>query len=82
MREGVTALSQVAAGIEAGAGHASPSPGIATATRRWRLVDRLGERVIDELLRDRRQGATQRELADRYDIGLSSVKRILREGSR
>jgi Trp operon repressor len=47
------------------------------ARRRWRLVDRLGEQIIRELLTDSRAGTPQRELAERYGISVSSVKRIL-----
>jgi hypothetical protein len=46
--------------------------------RRWRLVDRLGEQIIRELLTDSRAGTPQRELAERYGISVISVKRILR----
>ena len=49
-----------------------------SAHRRWRLVDRLGEQIICELLTDSRAGTPQRELAERYGISVSSVKRILR----
>jgi DNA invertase Pin-like site-specific DNA recombinase len=51
-----------------------------TPPRRWRLVDRLGEQVIREILAQRRSGLTKQALADRYDISLSSVKRILKRG--
>jgi hypothetical protein len=69
----VAAVGQVTAGTTADAsGHATPVP------RRWRLVDRLGEKMIRDLLRDRRLGHTQRQLAERYGISLSSMKRILR----
>jgi hypothetical protein len=50
-----------------------------SARRRWRLVDRLGEQVIRELLTESRAGTPQRELAERYGISVSSVKRILRQ---
>jgi hypothetical protein len=43
-----------------------------------RLVDRLGEQIIGDLLRDRRSGASKQVLAERYGISLSSVKRLLR----
>ena len=46
--------------------------------RRWRVVDRLGEQVIDELLEGRRRGLTMKALAERYGISLSSVKRVTR----
>ena len=49
-----------------------------SARRRWRLADRLGEQTIRELLTDSRAGTPQRELAERYGISVSSVKRILR----
>jgi len=49
-----------------------------STVRWWRLSDRLSEPVIQELLGDRRDGATQRQLAERYGISLSSVKRVLR----
>ena len=49
-----------------------------SARRRWRLVDRLGEQITRELLTDSRSGTPQRELAERYGISVSSVKRILR----
>ena len=37
-----------------------------------------GEQIIRELLTDSRAGTPQRELAERYGISVSSVKRILR----
>jgi hypothetical protein len=46
--------------------------------RPWPVVNRLGEQTVHQLLRDRRAGAIQRALAERYGISLSSVKRILR----
>jgi hypothetical protein len=45
---------------------------------RWRLVDRLGEQIIRDLLRDSRAGTKQQRLAERYGVSLSSVKRLLR----
>jgi hypothetical protein len=48
-------------------------------SRRCRLVDRLGEQIIQELVADSRTGATKRELAERYGVSLSSVKRITRQ---
>ncbi len=35
-----------------------------------RLVDRLGEQIICDLLADRRTGATQRVLAERYGMSI------------
>jgi DNA invertase Pin-like site-specific DNA recombinase len=48
--------------------------------RRWRLADRLGEQIIREILAQRQSGLAKRALADRYNISLSSVKRILKRG--
>jgi hypothetical protein len=45
------------------------------------LADRLGEQILRELIADRRAGATNRELVERYGISMSSVKRILRRES-
>jgi hypothetical protein len=48
-------------------------------TRRpWQLVDRLGEQLIHELLRNSRAGTNQRRLAEKSGISESSVKRLLR----
>jgi hypothetical protein len=44
-----------------------------SARRRWRLVDRLGEQIIRELLTDSRAGTPQRELAERYGISVSTT---------
>jgi hypothetical protein len=46
--------------------------------RRWRVADRLGEQVIDELLEGRRRGLAIKALAERYGISLSSMKRLPR----
>jgi len=44
--------------------------------RRWRLVDRLGEHVLRNLLRDSGMGTTQQRVAERYGVSVSSVKRL------
>jgi hypothetical protein len=44
--------------------------------RRWRLVDRLGEQILRDMLRDSRMGTTQQRLAERYGVSVSSVKRL------
>lgn len=46
--------------------------------RRWRLVDRLGEQVIHQLLADSRSGMSKPALVTRYGISRNSVKRLLR----
>ncbi|HTE64762.1 MAG TPA: hypothetical protein VK736_00690 [Candidatus Binatia bacterium] len=68
-------MAQLAARIKSDDTHAATR---IQALRRWRLVDRLGERIILQLLRDSRTGTTHRGLAERYGISLSSVKRLLR----
>jgi len=71
----VVSVGQLAAGIKSDRCHpAAP----AKAQRRWRLVDRLGEQIILELVRSSRTGTTHRALAERYGISVSSVKRVLR----
>lgn len=50
--------------------------------RRWRLLDRLGEQVIRQLVTDSRSGVTKPELVARYHISRSSVKRILKQARR
>jgi len=57
--------------------HGSTSAPRRTA-RRWRLVDRLGEQIILEIVRSSHAGTTHRALAERYGISLSSVKGVLR----
>jgi hypothetical protein len=74
MRSLLDRVDALAGGIKHEARHqvtASPAP------RRWRLADRLGEQIIHDVLRDSREGATQRWLAERYGISVSSVKRLL-----
>jgi hypothetical protein len=50
----------------------APAPG----GRPWRVVDRLGEQIIGELLAARRTGMTLRSLAQRYGVSESTVKRL------
>jgi DNA-directed RNA polymerase specialized sigma24 family protein len=49
------------------------------APRVWRVSDRLDEADLSSLVSCYRSGATARELAERFDISKSSVKRLLRE---
>lgn len=44
-----------------------------------RVLDRLGEQAVHELVEAFRAGTPQWRLAERYEISLSSVKRMLRE---
>jgi len=43
-----------------------------------RVVDRLGEAAVRELIEARRAGAKLRVLVDKYGISESSVKRLIR----
>jgi AraC-like DNA-binding protein len=56
----------------------------AKAAEPHRVVDRLGEQAVQQMIEERRAGVELRELAERYGISLSSVKRLLRSdvGSR
>jgi hypothetical protein len=79
VRDLVESVGQLAAVINSDHSHtAAPS----RAPSRWRLVDRLGEQVIGDLLRDRHAGATHHALAERYSISLNSAKRVLRRHRR
>jgi hypothetical protein len=75
VRAVVAQATQAVAGVKVDCGD-EPSP--PAAGPRWRLIDRLGEEIIRELVRDSHSGATQRRLAECYGISLSSVKRVLR----
>jgi hypothetical protein len=46
-----------------------------------RVVDRLGEESVRRMIEERQTGAELRELAERYGVSLSSVKRILKASS-
>jgi hypothetical protein len=43
-----------------------------------RVVDRLGEDTVRELIEARRAGAKLRALTEQYEVSESSVKRLLR----
>jgi hypothetical protein len=75
VRAAVAQATQAVAGVKVDCGDEASPP---VAGPRWRLVDRLGEQTIREMLRDSHSGATQGRLAERYCISLSSVKRLLR----
>lgn len=42
-----------------------------------RIVDRLGEKTVREMIEARRAGAKLSDVAERYGISESSVKRVL-----
>ncbi|WP_156926052.1 hypothetical protein [Glycomyces arizonensis] len=50
--------------------------------RPWRLYDRLTPGEVEAMVRDRRDGATQKDLADKFGISVSSVQRVLRDHAR
>jgi len=47
--------------------------------RLWRVRDRLAEDDVRRLITRYHEGATGRELAHEFKIGLTNVKRLLRE---
>ena len=47
-----------------------------------RVVDRLGEDTVRELVEARRAGAKLRELVERYEVSESSLKRLLRTAAK
>jgi DNA invertase Pin-like site-specific DNA recombinase len=77
VRAVVVLVAQLAAGIKVEEDQ-QERLALAPQRQRWRLVDRLGEQIIRDLLRDRHAGTTHRALAERYGISVSSVKRVLR----
>jgi hypothetical protein len=72
--EATALAAQAIDGIKIDSPRPSPSP----AAQRWRLLDRLGEQIVNDLLEDRRLGMTNLRLVEQYSISLSSVKRILK----
>lgn len=46
--------------------------------RDWRVSDRLSDQEVSMIVMAFSRGTPKRELADRYDISESSVKRLLR----
>ena len=47
-----------------------------------RVVDRLGEEAVRELVEARQAGAKLRELVERYEVSESSLKRLLRAAAK
>jgi DNA-directed RNA polymerase specialized sigma24 family protein len=50
-----------------------------TTSRAWALARRLSEASRSAIVADYQSGARQQVLADRYEISLSSIKRLLRD---
>jgi DNA-directed RNA polymerase specialized sigma24 family protein len=66
------------------AGDQTDEPGVLSTGAGGGLApvrERLGEARLAELAASRRAGASLRELAERFEVSLSSVKRLLRKGS-
>jgi len=82
-RDTAAALTMAAEAIHARAAEGyNAAPAITAARPRWRLTDRLGEVVLRALVEDRRAGLTMMALAQKYDISLSSAKRLLKQPSQ
>ncbi len=62
-------------------GDQTTEPGVQSAgpVGPWRVSDRLTEAYVAQLVAEFKQGTARHALATRYDISLSSVKRILRK---
>lgn len=60
----------------------NPKPGL-QARPNWvvpqRVADRLGENIVREMIEARQYGAKLRDLAERYGISESNLKRLLRK---
>jgi hypothetical protein len=59
----VESVGQLAAKINSDHSHTAAPRQV---PRRWRLVDRLNEQVISDLLRDKHAGTTHHALAERH----------------
>ena len=57
----------------------SPQICASYSTWRWRICDRLNATDIEELIKAFKAGTPKWKLAERYGIGLSSIKKPLRE---
>jgi hypothetical protein len=56
-----------------------PASETGTTSRAWALDRRLPEATRSAIVADYRSGAREQVLADRYEISLSSIKRLLRD---
>lgn len=54
---------------------------VAGPTRPWRLYDRLTSEDIDTIVRLYAAGTTQKDLAAKFNISVSSIQRVLRDHS-
>lgn len=52
---------------------------VCSATRWWSLRERFSPEDLQAMINLYRSGATARQVAEKFDIGLTSVKRVLRE---
>lgn len=54
---------------------------VAGPTRPWRLYDRLTSEDIDTIVHLYATGTTQKDLAAKFNISVSSIQRVLRDHS-
>ena len=61
---------------------ASPEGNVAAVTSApstvWRLRDRLTEAQVEQLIAEYQAGATLKQVAARYGLGMTTIKRLLR----
>ena len=60
-------------------GSSEPSEPAHAPSEPWRLRERLTEAQIDQLIAEYRAGATIKEVAARYGLGTTTIKRLLRQ---
>ena len=68
-------LAHAAEAVTRGRVEGTSSTSHRSAYKRWRVVDRLGDEAVAELMAAFVAGATREVLAERYGVSLSSVKR-------
>jgi hypothetical protein len=66
-------------GTDANSGRGEPSRTIASPSEPWRLRDRLSEEQVEQLIAEYHAGATIMDVAARYGLGTTTVKRLLRQ---
>jgi FixJ family two-component response regulator len=73
---GVQQLHKAQAQTEGSAQSVRSAP---LSTRQWRVGDRLGRDDLEQLIAAFTAGTPKREMAERYGISESSVKRLIRQ---
>jgi hypothetical protein len=77
-RTKIDQLHEMISGFDAEVNKASSPPPPGLRRRWWAMRDRLDEETCRQLIEDRQAGMTQKALAYKYAISLSSVQRLLR----